>query len=62
MDPIAKGRRNRGHARGFGKRSDGSLTNRSVLSEHHLVPGRLHYTDPFWGAIQLSTPGGPSSF
>jgi hypothetical protein len=30
--------------------------------EHHLVAGRLHYTDPFWGAIQLSTPEGPASF
>ena len=30
--------------------------------EHHFVAGRLHYTDPLWGAIQLSTPEGPTSF
>ena len=30
--------------------------------EHHFVAGRLHYTDPIWGAIQLSTPEGPASF
>ena len=30
--------------------------------EHHFVAGRLHYADPLWGAIQLSTPEGPASF
>jgi len=30
--------------------------------EHHFVAGRLHYTDPLWSAIKLSTPEGPASF
>ena len=40
---------------------DVSRTDRS-FPEHHFVAGRLHYTDPFWGEIQLSTPEGPATY
>ena len=40
---------------------DVSRTDRS-FPEHHFVAGRLHYTDPFWNEIQLSTPEGPATF
>ena len=40
---------------------DVSRTDR-FFPEHHFVAGQLHYTDPYWGAIQVSTPEGPANF
>ncbi len=30
--------------------------------DHHFIAGTLHYADPYWGEIQLSTPEGPTLF
>lgn len=30
--------------------------------EHHFVAGRVHYTDPFWNEIEISTPDGPATY
>jgi hypothetical protein len=40
---------------------DVSRTDR-FFPEHHFIAGRLHYADPYWGEIQVSTPDGPASF
>jgi hypothetical protein len=40
---------------------DVSRTDR-FFPEHHFVAGQLHYADPYWGAIQISTPEGPANF
>jgi hypothetical protein len=40
---------------------DVSRTDRE-FPEHHFIAGRLHYTDPYWSEIQLSTPEGPTTF
>ena len=30
--------------------------------DHRFVAGTIHYADPYWSEIQLSTPDGPASF
>jgi hypothetical protein len=40
---------------------DVSKTDR-YFPDHHFVAGRLHYADPYWNEIQISTPEGPASF
>ena len=32
------------------------------FANHKLVAGRIHYADPFWGEIQISTPEGYERF
>jgi hypothetical protein len=40
---------------------DAALAGRP-FGEHRMVAGTLHYADPFWGEIQLSTPKGFERF
>ena len=32
------------------------------FANHKVVAGRIHYADPFWGEIQISTPEGFERF
>ena len=32
------------------------------MNNHKVVAGRIHYADPFWGEIQISTPEGFERF
>jgi hypothetical protein len=40
---------------------DVSRTDR-FFPDHRFVVGTVHYADPFWREIQLSTPDGPTTF
>ena len=40
---------------------DVSRTDR-FFPEHRFIEGRIHYADPSWREIQISTPEGPASF
>jgi hypothetical protein len=33
-----------------------------VFADHRLIVGTLHYADPYWNEIQLSTPKGCERF
>ncbi len=41
---------------------DVAKADRAGFAEHRMVAGRIHYSDPYWGEIQLSTPEGFERF